>query len=239
MKNKHVNAIVIGSGAGGGIVAKELAVGGLSVILFERGDWPDYDRHVNDELISQRLQVLGNSFGPDWERNPRVFIDPDGKRTTITPADWRYNHNAACVGSGTVSYGAMAWRFMPEDFKLKTIYGHVEGSTLDDWPFTYDDLEPYYTKAEWELGVAGDDTDPFAGPRSKPYPMPPFEFNKEGRYFYDVCKRMGLHPIPIPMLRNSIPYNGRPACIRNRTCVGYACPVTPKTAHRIQSSLLP
>ncbi|MDR2232327.1 MAG: hypothetical protein LBE56_04290, partial [Tannerella sp.] len=65
---KHVNAIVVGAGAGGGIVAKELAVNGFSVILFERGDWPDYDKHVNDELISQRVQVLGNAYGPDWVR---------------------------------------------------------------------------------------------------------------------------------------------------------------------------
>ena len=237
MDNKHVNAIVVGAGAGGGVVAKELAVGGLSVVLFERGDWPIYDKRINDELISQRVQVLGSAYGPDWDRNPRVYIERDGKRTTITPADWRYNHNAACVGSGTVSYGAMAWRFMPEDFKLKTIYGAVEGSTLADWPFTYDDLEPYYTKAEWEIGVSGDSNRPFSGPRSKPYPMPPFEYNKEGRMFYDVCKRLGMHPFPIPMLRNSIPYNGRPGCIRNRTCIGNACPIDAKNG--TQNTVIP
>ena len=228
MDNQHVNAIVVGAGAGGGVVAKELAVGGLSVVLFERGDWPVYDEHINDELLSQRVQVLGNPFGPDWERDRRVFVDNKGVRTTITPADGRYSQIAACVGSGTVSYGAMAWRFMPEDFKMKTVYGAVEGSTLDDWPFSYDDIEPYYVKAEWEVGVAGDSSNPFAGPRSKPYPMPPFEYSKEGRFFDDVCKRLGLHPFPIPMLRNSIRYNGRPACIRNRVCVGYACPVDAK-----------
>ena len=237
MGNKHVNAIVVGAGAGGGVVAKELAVSGLSVILFERGDWPVYDSHSNDELISQRVQVLANAFGPDWKRNPRVLIDSEGKRTTITPADGGYSHNAACVGSGTVSYGAMAWRFMPEDFKMKTVYGSVEGSTLEDWPFTYDDLEPYYTKAEWEIGVSGDDSNPFAAPKSRPYPMPPFEFNKEGRYFYDVCKRLDMHPFPIPMLRNSVPYNGRPACIRNRNCVGFACPVDSKNG--TQNTVIP
>ena len=237
MDKNHVNAIVVGAGAGGGVVAKELAVGGLSVILFERGEWPVYDKHINDELISQRVQVLGNSFGPDWEKNPRVFIDREGNRTTITPANGSYNHVAACVGSGTVSYGALAWRYMPEDFKMKTTYGAVEGSTLDDWPITYDDLEPYYTKAEWEIGVSGDSNPPFGGARSKPYPMPPFEFNKEGRYFYDICKRLGMHPFAIPVLRNSVPYNGRPACIRNRTCVGYACPVDAKNG--TQNTVIP
>jgi len=228
MANKHVNAIVVGAGAGGGIVAKELAVNGFSVVLFERGDWPVYDANITDELISQRLQILDSAYGPDWKKNPRVLIYPDGRRVVTNPSNGEYSPNAACVGSGTVSYGAMAWRFMPEDFKLKTIYGAVEGSTLDDWPFTYDDLEPFYEKAEWEIGVSGDETNPFAGQRKKPYPMPPFEYNREARHLSEACKRLGLHPFPIPMLRNSVPYNGRPACVRNRNCVGYACAVDAK-----------
>ena len=229
MANAHVNAIVVGAGAGGGVVAKELAVHGLSVVLFERGGWPDYDAHINDELISQRTQVLGSAFGPDHRKHPRVSIQQDGSKRVVTPITGGYGHNAACVGSGTVSYGAMAWRFMPEDFTLKSTYGKVEGSTLDDWPISYENLEPYYEKAEWEIGVSGDDSqNPFAPPRNKPQPMPPFEYNRAGRILSEAGARLGLHPFPIPMLRNSVPYNGRPACIRNRTCVGFACPVDGK-----------
>ncbi|MGC9342394.1 MAG: GMC family oxidoreductase [Bacteroidales bacterium] len=229
MKNKHINAIVIGAGASGGVVAKELATAGLSVVLFERGDWPVYDKHITDELISQRTQVLGSAFGPDAKKNPRVYVRPDGSRKITTPIDGPYHHVAACVGSGTVSYGAMAWRYMPEDFKMKSTYGTIEGSTLDDWPISYDDLEPYYEKAEWEIGVAGDDSEnPFGPMRNRDYPMPPFEQNKDGVILTAASKRLGLHPFPIPMLRNSVPYNNRPACIRNRTCVGYQCPVDAK-----------
>jgi choline dehydrogenase-like flavoprotein len=89
-------------------------------------------------------------------------------------------------------------------------------------------LEPYYTKAEWEIGVSGNETNPFAAPRSKSYPMPPFELNRESNILFNICKRMGLHPFPIPMLRNSVPYNGRAGCIRNHTCCGYACPCNAK-----------
>ena len=238
MKHQHVNAIVVGAGAGGGVVAKELAVNGLSVVLFERGGWPDYDAHINDELISQRTQVLGSAFGPDPIKHPRVRIHEDGSRQIVTPIRGGYGHNAACVGSGTVSYGAMAWRFMPEDFKLKSTYGHVEGSTIEDWPVSYEDLEPFYEKAEWEIGVAGDDSqNPFAPPRKKAQPMPPFENNREGRVLAAAAVRLGLHPFPIPMLRNSVPYNGRPACIRNRTCVGFACPVDGKNG--TQNTVIP
>ena len=87
-----------------------------------------------------------------------MLIHKDGSRQIVTPIKGDYNNNAACVGSGTVSYGAMAWRFMEEDFKLRSVYGQVEGSTLEDWPLTYDELEPCYEKAEWEIGVSGDDT---------------------------------------------------------------------------------
>lgn len=229
MANKHVNAIVVGAGAGGGVVAKELAVNGLSVVLFERGGWPDYDKHINDELISQRIQILGSAFGPDGDIHPRVRIDDDGTRRVVKPSSWDYNHVAACVGSGTVSYGAMAWRYMPEDFKMKSTYGALEDSTLEDWPVSYDDLEPYYEKAEWEIGVSGDMREnPFAAPRKKDYPMPPFELSRDGHFLTAAARKLGYHPFPIPMLRNSVPYNNRPACIRNRNCVGFQCPVNGK-----------
>jgi choline dehydrogenase-like flavoprotein len=227
MKNKHTDAIVIGAGAGGGVVAKELAVNGIRVVLMERGGWPIYDEHANDEFIAQRGQVLKAAFGPDPAKNPRVYISK-GKDGEDIVSNYG-THIAECVGSGTVSYGAMAWRFMPEDFKMKSVYGEVKDSTLDDWPISYDDLEPYYEKAEWEIGVAGDDSEnPFAPPRKKNFPMPAFENNEDGILLAEACKRLGLHPFPIPMARNSVPYNGRAACIRNRTCVGFACPVDSK-----------
>ncbi len=229
MKNKHVNAIIVGAGAGGGVVAKELSTAGMSVVLFERGRWVTLDDHDHDELISQRITVLGNAYGPDDDHYCRVVESTDGSTRIVLPSEGGYNNVAACVGSGTVSYGALGWRFMPEDFRMKTTYGHVEGSTLEDWPISYDDLEPYYEKAEWEIGVAGDDSQsPFAPPRKKPQPMPPFPHNKEARILEAAARRLGFHPYPAPMLRNSIPYGGRPQCIRMRTCVGFACPVNAK-----------
>ncbi len=229
MKNKHINAIIVGAGAGGGVVAKELSTAGMSVVLFERGRWVTLDDHDHDELISQRITVLGNAYGPDDDHYCRVVESTDGSTRIVLPSEGGYNNVAACVGSGTVSYGALGWRFMPEDFRMKTTYGHVEGSTLEDWPISYDDLEPYYEKAEWEIGVAGDDSQsPFAPPRKKPQPMPPFPHNKEARILEAAARRLGFHPYPAPMLRNSIPYGGRPQCIRMRTCVGFACPVNAK-----------
>ncbi len=229
MENQKVNVVVVGAGAGGGVVAKELSTAGMSVVLFEQGGWISYDDHTDDELHSERNPVLGNSCGPDDKRYRRVNIHPDGSRHVVLPSEGDYNNISACVGSGTVTYGALAWRYMPEDFKMKTTYGDVPGSTIADWPISYDDLEPYYEKAEWEIGVAGDDRlNPFAPPRKKPRPMPPFTHNKEATLLRDAAIRLGYHPFSMPMLRNSIPYGGRPACYRMRTCIGYACPVGAK-----------
>ncbi len=229
MANKHVNAIVVGSGAGGGVVAKELSEAGLTVVLFERGGWASYAEHGNDELTAQRSFPLQCYFGPDNERYRRVAVDQQGNERIVYPNDWAYHNVAACVGSGTVSYGAMAWRFMEEDFTMKSVYGHVEGSTLEDWPITYADLEPCYEKAEWEIGVAGDDSEnPFAPWRNKPHPMPAFGHNKEARMLEEAAKKAGFHPFSIPMLRNSESYGGRRACVHVRNCVGFACPVDAK-----------
>jgi choline dehydrogenase-like flavoprotein len=225
MKNQHVNVVVVGAGPGGGIAAKELSEAGLTVVLFERGRHQGFLDHDNDELYSQRTTVLDNAYGPDKERHRRVIELPNGTTRVVLANEGGYNNVAAVVGGGTLSYGAMAWRFMPEDFKMKTTYGSVEGSTLEDWPITYDDLEPYYEKAEWEWGVSGDMTNnPFSPFRKKDYPNPAFPYNLEGRLLHETTTRMGLHPFPIPMLRLSRPYDGRGACIHNRTCVGFACP---------------
>jgi choline dehydrogenase-like flavoprotein len=217
--------VVVGAGPGGGIAAKELSEAGLTVVLFERGKEQGFLDHDNDELFSQRTTVLGNAYGPDKERHRRVVEAPDGSTKVVLANEGGYNNVAAVVGGGTLSYGAMAWRFMPQDFKMKSTYGTIDGSTLEDWPISYDDLEPYYEIAEWEWGVSGDMSgNPLSPPRKKNYPNPAFEYNKEGRILHDVTQKMGLHPFPIPMLRLSQPYDGRGACIHNRTCVGFACP---------------
>jgi choline dehydrogenase-like flavoprotein len=237
MPLKHVDVVVVGAGAGGGIVAKELAEAGLSVVLLERGRWASFADHDHDELISQRTFPLGNAFGPDNERHRRVVQQGDGWRIAL-PNEWAYHNNAACVGGGTVSYGGQAWRFMEEDFRMRSIYGPVEDSTLEDWPISYADLEQSYAKAEREIGVAGDDSlNPFAPPRREPQPMPPFEYNTEARILGPAATRLGLHPFPIPMLRNSVPYGGRGACIRCRYCVGFACEVNAKCG--TQNTVIP
>ena len=230
MALKHVNAVIVGAGAGGGVVAKELSTAGLSVVLLERGKWYSAADCRKDDLHNQRTTVLGNAFGPDEERNPRVLVDEQAS-TIVYPSEAAYSNNAACVGGGTFSYGAMAWRYLEKDFRMRSTYGAVAGSTLEDWPIGYSDLEPYYEKAEWEMGVSGDDSNNiFKGPRRKPLPMPPLAPNKEYQILHPAANRLGLHPFDIPMLRNTVPYNGRRSCMRCRWCVGFR--LRTERAHR-------
>ncbi len=235
---KHVNAVVVGAGAAGGIVAKELSTAGLSVVLLERGKWYTAHDCRKDDLRNQRTTPLGNAFGPEDEGNPRVLVDASGVPQTVLPSEGGYSNNAACVGGGTLSYGAQAWRYMPQDFRMRTTYGAPEGSSLEDWPVSYDDLEPFYDKAEYEIGISGDYSGtPFKGPRKRDLPMPPLPPNREFGILEPAAKRLGLHPFHLPMARNSVPYNGRGPCMRCRWCCGFACEVDAKNGS--QNTVLP
>ncbi|MGO9338201.1 MAG: GMC family oxidoreductase [Terracidiphilus sp.] len=234
----RVNAVVVGAGAAGGIVAKELAVAGLSVVLLERGLWLTANDCRKDDLRNQRTTVLGNAFGPEDEGNPRVWVDENGLPHIALPSEGAYQNNAACVGGGTLSYGAQAWRYLPQDFRMRSTYGAPPGSSLEDWPISYGDLEPFYEKAEYEIGISGDyGGTPFHGPRRRPLPMPPLPPNREFTILEPAAKRLGLHPFHIPMARNSVPYNGRGPCMRCRWCCGFACEVDAKNGS--QNTVIP
>jgi choline dehydrogenase-like flavoprotein len=235
---KRVNAVVIGAGAAGGIVAKELATAGLSVVLLERGKWYTPADCRKDDLRNQRTTMLGNAFGPDDAGSPRVWVDKQGTAHLALPSEGSYQNNAACVGGGTLSYGAQAWRYMPQDFKMRSTYGAPSGSSLEDWPISYDDLEPFYDKAEYEIGVSGDYSGtPFHGPRRRDLPMPPLPPNREFAILEPAAKRLGLHPFHLPMLRNTVAYNGRGPCMRCRWCCGFACEVDAKNGS--QNTVIP
>ena len=97
MSQTPVNAVIIGAGAAGGIVAKELAEAGLSVVLLERGKWYTAYDCRKDDLRNQRTSLLGAAFGPDDDRYRRVVVDAAGHERVVPPSDGSYNNNAACV----------------------------------------------------------------------------------------------------------------------------------------------
>ncbi|MBA3944888.1 MAG: GMC family oxidoreductase [Herpetosiphonaceae bacterium] len=221
------DVIVVGAGAGGGVVAGLLAEAGKQVLLLERGRDLAFGEVGRDHLRNHRLAQYGHNTGPELSGNPRVFVDLAGQSHVVRPHEAQYQNNAACVGGGTRVYGAQAWRFLPQDFRMAQQYGVPTGSSLADWPISYADLEPFYERAEWEVGVAGASNHEL-WPRRRDYPMPALPVNRQGAVLRAGAAALGWETVPVPVLINTVPYGERPACIHCQHCVGFACPVEAK-----------
>ncbi|WP_083511707.1 GMC family oxidoreductase [Alicyclobacillus acidiphilus] len=223
------DAVIVGAGAGGSVAAAVLAEAGMKVLVVERGRWLRYDEIGEDHVRNHRLSRYGHNTGPDLAGYPRTFLTPSGEERVTQPHENDYHNNAMTVGGGTRVYGAQAWRFHPDDFRMATRYGVPDGSSLCDWPIQYDDLEPYYDRAEWEVGVSGDSGAHLTrGHRRRPYPMPALSRTLEADRLAQAAKKLGWDAGAVPLLINSIPRDGRPACGRCGQCVGFACPTNSK-----------
>ena len=228
--DSSVDAIVVGAGAGGGVVAKELATAGWEVLLLERGPWLKTESFGHCELRQSFTSAVNPTpFGPKFSEVRTVRPDAKTPARMVHPRDGLYGTLPACVGGGTVYYGAHAWRFHPETFHLKSFVGSVAGSNLADWPMSYDELEPYYEKSEYDLGVSGD-LNPYGPPRRRPLPLPPVLENKEAEVLYPAARRLGWNPFHVPLAILSQPYRGRAACTHCAFCNGFGCEVGAKSS---------
>ena len=219
----EVDFVIVGSGAAGGILAKELSSSGFRVVVLEQGPYLTEKDFVHDEIKVLNQDLLTNH--------------PDLQPTTFrkTPQDKAKRQRALVygrlVGGTSTHFTANFWRFHEIDFIERSKVGPVAGSTLADWPISYADLEPYYTRVEWEIGVSGQAyASPFDPPRSKPYPMPPLPVKSSGVIFERAARKLGWHPFPAPMAILSEPRPGRSACVNCGFCLAFGCEVGAKSS---------
>ncbi len=205
----HYDVIVVGTGAGGGTLAHTLASSGKRLLLLERGGFLPREMANWDP---EPVFVDGRYISDD------TWFDADG--SPFRPQVHYF------VGGATKMYGAALYRLRPQDFgELE----HIDGVS-PAWPLTYDDLEPYYSEAEWLYQVRGNrGEDPTEGPSSRPYPWPAVSHEPRIQHLFDDLRDGGYHPFHAPcgILLDEAD-RSRSTCIRCSWCDGYPCLVHAK-----------
>jgi gluconate 2-dehydrogenase alpha chain len=222
-KLKEIDAVMVGMGWTGAIMARELTKAGLNVVGLERGD----DRlpkeeftltQLRDELrYVRRLELMqDNSLDTITFRNePDELALPIRRFGAFLPGEG--------VGGSGIHWGGLHWRFLPADFRIRSTLTEKYGAkaipgdmTIADWPVSYAELEPHYDRFDKLCGASGQagnlrgnivaGGNPFEGPRSEDYPNKPIKTGLGPAIFRDAAKSLGYHPFPLPVATSSAPY---------------------------------
>jgi choline dehydrogenase-like flavoprotein len=215
---------VIGSGAGGGPVAYELAKSGYSVIVLEKGPWLTEKEFYKDDLACCRRSV----YTPDLKDEQHVIEDRDSDGNWYAEptyeSGWDF-WNGNLVGGSSNLMSGFFYRMKPVDFHLLSEFGPIAGANIVDWPISYADLEPYYTKVESLLGVSGKVINhQFQEPRSTgDFPFPPMVEHPLSKHIDESCEKLGFHSQVTPRAILTRPHDGRRSCEYSGYCGSYGC----------------
>ncbi|MDH4108349.1 MAG: GMC family oxidoreductase [Gammaproteobacteria bacterium] len=224
--DETVDFVIVGSGSAGGILAKELSTAGFSVVVLEQGPFRQASDFSHDEFA---VLLQGELNGGPPEVDKQTFRDDESKVAEVPQGGGAPGDYVQGVGGTSVHFSANFWRLREIDFRERSALGQISGTNFADWPISYEELEPYYTRVDWEIGVSGA-PGPFDSPRSKPFPVPPMPIKSSGALLEKGAKAIGLHPQPAPVAILSQPHNGRAACIHCGYCMGFGCEVGAKSS---------
>ncbi len=200
VENEEVDAVVVGTGAGGGPLLARLAAKGLKVVALEAGKWHDPRGFATDERAQNFLFWLDERLSA-------------GKNAVAFGA----NNSGIGVGGSTIHYTAYTPRALPEDFQLRSDFG-----VGNNWPISYEELVPYYDEVEAFIGVSGPSPYPWGPPR-KPYPLAPLPLNAGAQLMKRGCDALGIKTSAAPNAALSAPYfqegvGWRAACSNRGFC---------------------
>ncbi|WP_118134476.1 GMC family oxidoreductase [Oceanicella sp. SM1341] len=210
------DVVVVGSGICGSLAARKLAREGASVLMLEAGPRIRRDDIVRAFRTSPRKGDLIAPY-PYSSLAPHPDYHPEDNGYLLQQGPYPYKPEyLRVVGGTTWHWAAQAWRYLPNDFRIRSLYGVGR-----DWPISYDDLEPYYHEAEVLMGVSGPVNN--GSPRAKPFPMEPVAPSYlEQRLMTRLAPEFEV--ITNTTARNSRAYDGRPACCGNNNCMPI-CPI--------------
>ena len=215
---------VIGSGAGAGPVVLTLAEAGYSVLVLEKGPWWTEQDFCKDELACCRRSV----YTPELTDEQHVIEDLDSEGDWVgestSDSGWDF-WNGNCVGGSSNFMSGFFYRLKPEDFRLLSEFGPLAGANIADWPISYAELEPWYSKVESEVGISGKIVDhPLAEPRSTAdFPYLPTQEHPIAQRIDSTCQELGLHPLPTPRAILSRAKDKRRSCEYSGYCGSYGC----------------
>lgn len=206
-KPERAEVCIVGGGASGATAAKVLTEAGVRTVMLERGPWRQAKDFSPDELANVNRYFLT----PDPRLDPRTYRNSEDEAAEIC----RFSPTPFIVGGGTAHWTGWVPRMFEVDFEMLSRHGHVDGADLADWPISYADLEPYYDKVEWSLGVSGDaGANVHEAPRSRGYPLPSLPSTRYAKRFREGCDGVGINSWQMPIAMRAKPFTGRPATLQ-------------------------
>lgn len=222
--NHEYDVCVIGSGAGGGPIALELAKAGKSVLVLEKGPWLTEKDFYKDELACCVRSVYSPQLKDEKHVIEEQYQDGSWQGESTEESGWDF-WNGNVVGGSSNFMSGFFYRLKPKDFRLLSEFGEIKGANIADWPISYEDLEPYYTKVETEVGISGIvQPHKHQEPRSTDnFPYPPTAEHPIINYIDKACEQLSYTPLKTPRAVLSEPAMGRNSCEYSGYCGSYGC----------------
>jgi len=229
---KKYDICIVGSGAGAGPIAYELSKAGYSVLILEKGPWIKTVQFNKDEIVAARRSV----YTPNLKDEQHVIESQNSKGEWIAKSTYSTGRdfwNGNCVGGSSNFMSGYFHRMKAQDFRLLSEYGAIEGANIEDWPISYQDMEPYFTKVEAVVGISGRVAKHSTQEaRSKDFPYPPLAENIVSSWIDKASDNLGYIMVPVPRAILSKPKDKRSPCVYSNYCGSYGCSSDAKGSSR-------